>query len=68
MFYIHLTSLFFRFLGQVNSQGTAFKAPTLSTGLGSYIAQVGNTVVSKSTVKPSIIIVVPLGGPTVTVY
>ncbi|XP_064388193.1 bactericidal permeability-increasing protein-like [Halichondria panicea] len=27
------------FLGQVNSQGTAFKAPTLSTGLGSYIAQ-----------------------------
>ena len=40
----------------MNSQGTAFKAPTLSTGLGSYIAQVGNTVVSKSTVKPSIII------------
>ena len=36
-----LASIFYcRFLGQVNSQGTAFQAPTLATGLGSYIAQV----------------------------
>ena len=28
-----------RFLGYVNSIGTAFEAPTLATGLGSYIAQ-----------------------------
>ena len=29
-----------RFLGCVNSVGTAFEAPTLATGLGGYIAQV----------------------------
>ena len=29
-----------RFLGFVNSIGTAFEAPTLATGLGGYIAQV----------------------------
>ena len=29
-----------RFLGYVNSIGTAFEAPTLATGLGGYIAQV----------------------------
>ena len=29
-----------RFLGFVDSVGTAFEAPTLATGLGSYIAQV----------------------------
>lgn len=31
------------FLGQVNSLGVAFEAPSLATGMGSYIAQVSPT-------------------------
>ncbi len=30
----------YRLLGVVNSQGTAFEAPTLATGMGGYLAQV----------------------------